>query len=163
MTENMTRSMKQQTPPPKIAEDENRTICKNDLVVVNLDNTREPFAVAKVLSINKKTGKLLVQWYGNMHCNMRGAWKPGWIHPKSGKPYYGEPPNNVHNKNKFIFTNQHPKGLCNITQDNIPLSQVSLTPVGLKLPMAVMKYLSDDKFIKWKLERTPNKMTTNMD
>lgn len=126
------------------------TVKVGQLVVIPLEASPNlPFCVAKVLR-RLARGRLEVQWYGNSHDNVRGAWRPGWIDPKDNRPFYDAQSKSRKNLEKERFTNLTPGYVTDITEQNIEQWGVRLTTAD-RLPMAALRELSDSKCVAWTL------------
>jgi hypothetical protein len=120
-----------------------------DLLVISLEHGDGglPFAIAKLLGTSE--GNLHVQWYGNVHDNVAGSWRPGWIDPRDGRAYYSNRPKRpVRLGHKY--TNRSPGATADLEEANVAIWGFQLTASD-KIPRRILREIGGHPDVTWTL------------
>jgi transposase InsO family protein len=111
------------------------------MVVIRSGDDGVPFYVGRVVS--REGEALTVQWFGSLHRALLGTYKPGWL-DRRGEPYWADK------------ARGHPKPYLNhddgmsLAGNHVVAHAFQLT-AGHKLPMSLLRFLSNAEDIDWQL------------
>ena len=131
-----------------LQNNDDRDVRVGDMVIINTKGGRAPFAVARVLEMERDTGNFVVQWHGNRAGNALGSWKPGWIDRSDGAPFYDTSYKGTSKDRKYMFTNESVKGKAEVNIDMISLWDFELT-AAFKLTTRVLREMDKDTGLDW--------------
>ena len=141
-----------------------KSLPRNGSFVIIVYQQREcdrlPFALLKVLDINKTDGTFTGWWMGNAHSNIFAAQKPGYWQPSTNKHYYRDAPlHKSHPRYTSVVT------CTTLTPDDILVSNV---PLGIEdnIPFDILQMISDygeeTGNFKWTLKSEHKKLLEGM-
>ena len=116
------------------------------LIVVRLSDDDFPVGVGKMLARDPETGNLRFQWVWNTSNNLKGVLRLGWFHKKEHHVLY---------KNKLTKREQEQYEPYTELEDDVKNEHVlvhgfRLTLAG-KLPLAILRLISDDESVDWEI------------